>query len=79
MYINQSLPYIQFFVGFLSVIAFILAIFNIFPLTIAIFFISLLNFTFAIGAFYQQHYSSFVLALAMGFAFSVVGIVIIIK
>ncbi|PGZ96442.1 hypothetical protein COE51_17555 [Bacillus pseudomycoides] len=79
MCINQSLPYIQFFVGFLSVIAFILAIFNIFPLIIAVFFISLLNITFAIGAFYQQHYSSFILALAMGFAFSIAGVVIIIK
>ncbi|MGG2064508.1 MULTISPECIES: DUF3894 domain-containing protein [unclassified Bacillus (in: firmicutes)] len=79
MYINQSLPYIQFLVAFLSVIAFILAIFNIFPFTIAIFFISLLNFTFAIAAFYQKHYSSFVLALAMGLAFSIAGIVIIIK
>ncbi|WP_437438752.1 DUF3894 domain-containing protein [Bacillus rhizoplanae] len=53
-----------------------MAIFNIFPLTIAIFFISLLNFTFAIGAFYQRHYSSFVLALVMGFAFSIAGIII---
>lgn len=79
MHAMQKLSYIQFMVGILSIFTFILATFHILPFVLAVFFIGILNFTFAIGAFYKRYYHSFVLGLMLGFAFMITGIVVIIK
>ena len=80
MYLNPKISYMQFCVGFLFVITFILATFNICSYVVAIVFMALLNLTFVIGAFQQKQYTSFVIALVMAFSFfSIVAIVIYIK
>ncbi|EEK82439.1 hypothetical protein bthur0001_40130 [Bacillus thuringiensis serovar tochigiensis BGSC 4Y1] len=65
--------------GFLFVITFILATFNICSYLVAIVCMALLNLTFVIGAFQQKQYTSFVIALVMSFSFSIVAIVLYIK
>ena len=79
MYLNPKISYMQFFIGFLFVITFILATFNICSYLVAIILMALLNLTFAIGAFQQKQYTSFVIALVMSFSFSIVAIVIYTK
>ncbi|MDM5189858.1 DUF3894 domain-containing protein [Bacillus sp. DX4.1] len=79
MYLNPRLSYMQFFIGFLFIVTFILATFHICSFLLSIAFIALLNFTFVIGAFQQKYYTSFVMALAMGFSFSIVALVLLIK
>ncbi|MDR4983187.1 hypothetical protein CN491_12835 [Bacillus cereus] len=79
MYLNPKISYMQFFIGFLFVITFILATFNICSYVVAIVLMALLNLTFVIGAFQQKQYTSFVIALVMAFSFSIVAIMIYIK
>ncbi|PGK46982.1 hypothetical protein CN907_02260 [Bacillus anthracis] len=79
MYLNPKLSYMQFFMGFLFVITFMLATFNICSYVVAIVCMALLNFTFVIGAFQQKQYTSFVIALVMSFSFSIVAIVLYTK
>ncbi|PFA24242.1 MULTISPECIES: DUF3894 domain-containing protein [Bacillus cereus group] len=79
MYLNPRLSYMQFCIGFLFVFTFILATFSLCSFLISILFMALLNVTFAIGAFQQKHYTSFVMALVMAFSFSIVAIILIIK
>lgn len=79
MYLNPKISYIQFFIGFLFVITFILATFNICSYVVAIILMALLNLTFVIGAFQQKQYTSFVIALVMAFSFSIVAIMIYTK
>ncbi|ENQ3104367.1 Protein of unknown function [Bacillus sp. 491mf] len=76
MHTNHRLPYIQFLIGALAIITFILATFNICPFSLSVFSIALLNFTFALSAFYEQQYPNFVLSLGMGIAFSIAGVII---
>ncbi|MGE6538501.1 DUF3894 domain-containing protein [Bacillus luti] len=79
MYLNPKISYMQFFIGFLFVVTFILATFNICSYVVAIILMALLNLTFVIGAFQQKQYTSFVIALVMSFSFSIVAIVIYTK
>ncbi|AIK39069.1 DUF3894 domain-containing protein [Bacillus pseudomycoides] len=79
MYLNPRLSYMQFFIGFLFIVTFILATFNVCSFLVSIVFMALLNVTFVIGAFQQKHYTSFVMALVMAFSFSIVALVLIIK
>ncbi|KEK26083.1 DUF3894 domain-containing protein [Bacillus gaemokensis] len=79
MYLNPKISYMQFFIGFLFIVTFILATFHVCSFLISIVFMALLNLTFVIGAFQQKHYTSFVMALVMAFSFSVVAIVLLIK
>ncbi|KAB2444626.1 DUF3894 domain-containing protein [Bacillus luti] len=79
MYLNPKISYMQFFIGFLFVITFILATFNICSYLVAIILMALLNLTFVIGAFQQKQYTSFVIALVMSFSFSIVAILIYTK
>ncbi|MBO1627931.1 DUF3894 domain-containing protein [Bacillus cereus] len=79
MYLNPKLSYMQFFIGFLFVVTFILATFNVCSFLVSIVFMVFLNLTFVIGAFQQKHYTSFVMALVMAFSFSIVAIVLIMK
>ncbi|MDM5235858.1 MULTISPECIES: DUF3894 domain-containing protein [Bacillus cereus group] len=79
MYLNPKISYMQFFIGFLFVITFILATFNICSYVVAIILMALLNLTFVIGAFQQKQYTSFVIALVMAFSFSIVAIMIYTK
>ena len=65
--------------GFLFIITFILATFNICSYLVAIVCMALLNLTFVIGAFQQKQYTSFVIALVMSFFFSIVAIVLYIN
>ena len=65
--------------GFLFIITFILATFNICSYLVAIVCMALLNLTFVIGAFQQKQYTSFVIALVMSFFFSIVAIVLYYK
>lgn len=73
---NHRLPYIQFLIGALAIITFILATFNKCPFSLSVFSIALLNFTFALSAFYEQQYPNFVLSLGIGLAFSIAGLII---
>ncbi|WP_459499551.1 DUF3894 domain-containing protein [Bacillus sp. C1] len=79
MYLNPRLSYMQFFIGVLFVVTFILAAFNICSFLVSIVFMALLNLTFVIGAFQQKQYTSFVMGLVMAFMFSIVAIVLIMK
>ncbi|KFN00996.1 DUF3894 domain-containing protein [Bacillus clarus] len=79
MYLNPKISYMQFFMGFLFIITFILATFNICSYVVAIIFMALLNLTFVIGAFQQKQYTSFVMALVMFFSFSIVAILLYVK
>ncbi|WIG40801.1 DUF3894 domain-containing protein [Bacillus toyonensis] len=79
MYSNPKISYMQFFIGFLFVITFILATFNICSYVVAIVLMALLNLTFVIGAFQHKQYTSFVIALVMAFSFSIVAVVLYIK
>ncbi|PGZ09135.1 hypothetical protein COE30_09430 [Bacillus cereus] len=79
MYLNPKISYMQFFIGFLFVITFILATFKICSYVVAIILMALLNLTFVIGAFQQKQYTSFVIALVMAFSFSIVAIMIYTK
>ncbi|MEH7459063.1 DUF3894 domain-containing protein [Bacillus sp. JJ1127] len=79
MHLNSKISYMQFLVGFLFIVTFILAIFNICSFFVSIIFMVLLNVTFVIGAFQQRHYTSFVMALMMAFSFSIVAILLVIK
>ncbi|HDX9580029.1 TPA: DUF3894 domain-containing protein [Bacillus pseudomycoides] len=76
MYTNHRLPYIQFLIGALAIITFILATFNICPFSLSVFPIALLNFTFALSAYCERQYPNFVLSLGMGMAFSIAGFII---
>lgn len=76
MYANLRIPYIQFLIGALAIITFILATFNICPFSLSVFSIALLNFTFALSAYYERQYPNFVLSLGMGIAFSIAGLII---
>ncbi|MEH6892191.1 DUF3894 domain-containing protein [Bacillus sp. JJ864] len=76
MYMNHRLPYIQFLIGALALITFILATFNICPFSLAVFSIALLNFTFALSAYHERQYPNFVLSLGMGIAFIIAGLII---
>lgn len=77
MQVIKKLPYIQFIIGLLAIVTFILATFHVLPFVLTVFFIAFLNFTFAFGAFYKQLYHSFVLGIMLGFAFLIVGMVLI--
>ncbi|EMA6341498.1 DUF3894 domain-containing protein [Bacillus cytotoxicus] len=79
MYVNSKISYAQFLIGFLFIITFILAIFNICTFFVSILFMALLNLTFVVGAFQQKQYTSFVMALMMMFSFSIVAILLVIK